>query len=1000
MRRAVSAVAAAGLAACSFALDAPAPFVVEGERDARAPADARPDAERVRDAYVAPDAFVVRDAGPDASPRPDAVVDAAPVADAFNAPDAAPTDAGCMPSPEVCNGVNDDCDDATDESFAEECQPCGLPGRLGICARGATVCVQGAVQCVPWLPPAGEGEPCNTLDDDCDGRVDEAGDVAPLANPVEATLAAVCGGRPDLRPEDGRCLNGQVGCAASHECVAPGCRTNCHDNRAVSVAACGRCAEGNTPVEACYDDCVAVVEQVFRGCLSACSAIDQGGASRWVCEGGPSGPVCRALDCPEGTRADGQACVPDTEVCNNGLDDDGDGLVDGALSGADPCAAPVDARGQTVRIGTCSRGAADPSCDDTATIATPANPSDSSEWADELGTFNRQVTLDYAYAMDREEVSIRAYRECVQSGCCLEPIGPIWRKAVVAMDAGLSPTRPAAPPTDVATVDVNDPDQAALLPDLPVTGLSWCMARDYCSWVGKRLPTEVEWEWAASRPQGDLNTRRTFPWGNASAAECPSTQCCRAADFVGPMPGPCVDPGRGINALADLPVCVGDTPEAGWRFAHVATYNDAGEQCGRGNVLGSGPVFANQDGQTPDGLLNMSGNVNEWVFDWASRQYGGLNDRAPVGPICDSTDFPRKRMVRGGDYTTGPLNLRNQNRFALWESTRAPILGFRCARTLQEDGALCDPGVPEVDPRCRPQAPAGAPLAPCAAPNFAGSDPRDQSECVSPERVNGRYCDEGLSAFCSSDDAAGVGCNAYIISRLELPVGLIGADTDIALMNTVLNNSLAPRGGSTILALAPNNVFRLGGNYRFEIGTAEVNADGELAWVGLDRGGGVCQRTQVGSYEQRTVQQRRDLTPSCSNITDFEFWLRESPVSLPFSAVSVEAQYEPIDETLTGTLQLVMTLGDVAQAQFGVLPPGESGEALSLVLDRIGAQALSLCGLPLGASCFGTPLYMPGCSGLFQCDEPSTCRGWPLPFRFEAVRADRAGLQNLVCPGP
>jgi hypothetical protein len=156
--------------------------------------------------------------------------------------------------------------------------------------------------------------------------------------------------------------------------------------------------------------------------------------------------------------------VPNTEVCNNGLDDDGDGLVDGALSGADPCAAPVDARGQTVRIGTCSRGAAEPSCDDTATIATPANPSDSSEWADELGTFNRQVTLDYAYAMDREEVSIRAYRECVQSGCCLEPIGPIWRKAVVAMDAGLSPTRPAAPPTDVATVDVNDPDQAALLP--------------------------------------------------------------------------------------------------------------------------------------------------------------------------------------------------------------------------------------------------------------------------------------------------------------------------------------------------------------------------------------------------------------------------------------------------------------------------------------------------------------------------------------------------------
>jgi len=99
-------------------------------------------------------------------------------------------------------------------------------------------------------------------------------------------------------------------------------------------------------------------------------------------------------------------------------------------------------------------------------------------------------------------------------------------------------------------------------------------------------------------------------------------------------------------------------------------------------------------------------------------------------------------------------------------------------------------------------------------------------------------------------------------------------------------------------------------------------------------------------------------------------------------------------------LQLVMTLGDIAQAQFGALPPGQSGEALSLVLDGIGAQALSLCGLPLGASCGATPLFMPGCSGLFQCDDPNTCRGWPLPFRFEAVRADRAGLPNLVCPAP
>src|SRR5688572_14029802 len=106
-----------------------------------------------------------------------------------------------------------------------------------------------------------------------------------------------------------------------------------------------------------------------------------------------------------------------------------------------------------------------------------------------------RVDLD-AYQIDTYEVTNARYARFVEAGGYTTPA--LWSSAGWAWKNRLHVTQPA----HWTNPAWNGPTQ-------PVVGVSWFEAEAFCRFVGKRLPTEAEWEKAA---RGD--DEREFPWGN------------------------------------------------------------------------------------------------------------------------------------------------------------------------------------------------------------------------------------------------------------------------------------------------------------------------------------------------------------------------------------------------------------------------------------------------------------------------------------------------------
>ncbi len=212
-----------------------------------------------------------------------------------------------------------------------------------------------------------------------------------------------------------------------------------------------------------------------------------------------------------------------------------------------------------------------------------------------------------SYLMDKFEVPVELFEKCIAENVCTNDDAekPHYRTS-----------------SESYQCNIGNPDRK----NHPANCVTWYGAKAYCEWLGKRLPTETEWENAAKGGKTQI-----YPWGNSPEASCDNTVMKSSAN------------GCGSNTTS--------------------------------------PIGSRPAGVSEQGIYDLSGNVAEYTADWYEKKFYSTEEatqKDTQGPAEPEKD--KYKVIRGGSYIYGESHTRASFRSSAKLDDQAIDFGFRCVK--------------------------------------------------------------------------------------------------------------------------------------------------------------------------------------------------------------------------------------------------------------------------------------------------------------------------------